>query len=306
LKAGEGALDFTVLAALWGASFLFMRLSVGEFGPVALAGVRVAGAALFLAPLLSLRGLWPDLRQHWRMVAWVGLGNSALPFLAYSYAALSVTAGVAGIFNAASPLWATVIAWAWLGKRPTRSQTLGLAIGFAGVAWLAWLTTDGASFKPDASGVATGLAVLACIGATVLYGGAANLTREKLQGVPPLVVAAGSQLAAAVMLALPTWWTWPAQTPSMKAWWAAILLAVVCTGLAYILYFRLIARLGATRAITVTFLIPVFAVLWGWVFLSEPVTPTMLIGCAVILVGTTLALGLVELPSSKKQNQPAG
>jgi drug/metabolite transporter (DMT)-like permease len=90
--------------------------------------------------------------------------------------------------------------------------------------------------------------------------------------------------------------------PSMKAWWAALLLAVVCTGLAYILYFRLIARLGATRAITVTFLIPAFAVLWGWVFLSEPVTPGMLVGCAVIFAGTALALGLVELPAPKSKN----
>lgn len=298
MKPSRAGLDFIVLAALWGASFLFMRLGAGEFGAVALAGVRVAGAALFLAPLLSMQGLWPELRRHWRMVAWVGLGNSALPFLAYSYAALSVTAGVAAIFNAASPLWATLIAWAWLAKRPTRSQAAGLLIGFAGVAWLAW---DKASFKPDASGVTTGLAVLACIAATVLYGGSANLAREKLQGVPPLVVAAGTQISAAAMLALPTWWMWPAQTPSATAWWSALLLAVVCTGLAYILYFRLIAALGATRAITVTFLIPAFAVLWGWSFLGEAVTPGMLLGCAVIFVGTALALGLVELPSPRRQ-----
>lgn len=290
-------LDFIALAALWGASFLFMRLGAGEFGPVALAGVRVAGAALFLAPLLSLRGLWPDLRRHWRMLAWVGLGNSALPFLAYSYAALSITAGLAAIFNAASPLWATLIAWAWLGKRPTRSQALGLAIGFVGVAWLA---SHKASFRPEAGGVATGLAVLACIGATLLYGTSANVTREKLREASPLTVAAGSQITAALMLALPTWWAWPEQAPSAKAWWSALLLAVACTGLAYILYFRLIARMGATRAITVTFMIPVFAVVWGWAFLAEAVTTVMLLGCLVILVGTALALGLVEFPSAKK------
>jgi len=302
MRAAPGAFEFVVLAALWGASFLFMRVGVGEFGPVALVGVRVGGAVLFLLPLLTLRGLWPEWRQHWRTIAWVGLGNSALPFLAFAYAAQSVTAGVAGTFNAAAPLWATAIAWAWLGERPTRSKLLGLLIGFAGVAGLAW---NKASFKPDASGLATGLAVLACIGATVLYGASANVARKKLHGVTPLVVAAGSQLAAAVVLALPTWWAWPAVPPSGTAWASAVLLAVACTGVAYILFFRLIARLGATRAITVTFLIPVFAVLWGWLFLSEPVTLAMVLGCTVILLGTTLALGLVELPTGLRGSAAA-
>ena len=142
-------------------------------------------------------------------------------------------------------------------------------------------------FKPGGSG----WAVVACVGATLLYGIAANYTRQRLQGVAPLAVAAGSQLSAALVLALPAAWLWPAAAPSAQAWGAAGLLAVLCTGLAYLLFFRLIAHVGPANAISVTFLIPVFAVLWGWLFLAEGVTREMVIGCAVIVLGTALSTG---------------
>jgi drug/metabolite transporter (DMT)-like permease len=128
----------------------------------------------------------------------------------------------------------------------------------------------------------------------VFYGLSASLTKRHLSGVPPLAVAAGSQLAAAVVLALPAAWWWPAVAPPPLAWLTTAMLAVLCTGLAYLLYFRLIAHIGPANAIAVTFLIPAFAVLWGWLFLGEALTPTMLLGCAVILVGTALATGLLN------------
>lgn len=296
MRRGDAA-ELLALAALWGASFLFMRLGAGEFGPVALAGLRVAGAALLLMPLLALRGQLGMLRAHWRPVAVVGLTNSALPFLAYSYAALGITAGLSSIFNATSPLWGALIAWLWLKDGLTRSRLLGLAIGFAGVLGLAW---DKASFRPGADGSATGWAVLACLAATLLYGWSANYTKRQLSGVAPLAVAAGSQLAAAVLLLLPMLWWWPAASPSATAWLAVALLALACTGLAYLLYFRLIARIGPANAIAVTFLIPAFAVLWGWLFLAEGLTPAMLLGCAVILLGTALATGLLKLPADRR------
>lgn len=283
--------ELLALAALWGASFLFMRLGAGEFGPVALAGLRVIGATLFLLPLLVARGQLAALRAHWRAIFAVGIANSALPFLAYSYAALSITAGLSSIFNASTPLWGALIAWLWLKDRPTAWWALGLVIGFAGVLWLAW---DKASFKPGADGLSSGWAVVACLAATLLYGWSANFAKRHLGGAPPLAVATGSQLSAAVVLLPPMWWWWPAQTPSATAWIAVALLAVACTGVAYVLYFRLIAQVGPANAISVTFLIPVFAVLWGWMFLGEKLTLAMLLGCAVILIGTALATGLLR------------
>ena len=280
------AAELFALAALWGGSFLFMRLGAGEFGPVALAAVRVAGAALVLMPLLHWRGQTGVLRRHWRPIFVVGITNSALPFLCFSYAALSITAGLSAIFNAATPLFGALIAWWWLKDRLTPARGLGLAIGFAGVLWLAW---DQASFRPGGSG----RAVLACIAATLLYGWSASLTKRCLSGVAPLAVAAGSQLSAALALAVPAAAWWPPQWPSAGAWLAVALLAVLCTGVAYVMYFRLIAHVGPANAIAVTFLVPAFAVLWGALLLGERVGAPMLLGCAVIVLGTGLATGFL-------------
>jgi drug/metabolite transporter (DMT)-like permease len=290
---GRNLADLLALAALWGASFLFMRVGAAEFGPLALAFVRVAGASLLLLPLLWGRGQGAALRQHWRPLLVVGLVNSALPFALYALAALVLSTGLMSIFNATSPLWGALIAWVWLHDRPGASRTLGLAIGFAGVAWL---SAGKADLRPDASGVSPALGIAACMAATALYGFGANYTRRAAAEVPPLAVAAGSQLAATVLLAPLAFAAWPASPPGARAWAAAMLLALLCTGLAYILYFRLIARVGPARAISVTFLIPAFAALWGFVFLREVPTAEMLAGCAVILLGTALATGVLRLP----------
>ncbi|RZU03044.1 DMT family transporter [Rivibacter subsaxonicus] len=278
--------ELLLLAALWGASFLFMRLGAADFGPLALAALRVAIAAAVLLPLLLWRGEWAAMHRHWKPIALVGIVNSALPFLAYAYAALSINAGLASIFNATSPLWAALIAWAWLGDRLTPPRVLGLAIGFVGVIWLAW---DKASFKPGAEAV--GFAVLACLGATLMYGLGASMSKKWLAGVPPMATATGSQLAAAVLLLPLGLGAWPAQPAPPLAWGAVIALGVLSTGLAYLLYFRLIAHVGPANAIAVTFLIPLFAVLWGGLFLGERLTLTMLGGGALILLGTSLATG---------------
>jgi drug/metabolite transporter (DMT)-like permease len=268
-----------------------MRMGASEFGPVALSAVRVAGATLFLMPLLAARGHFAALRANWKSIFVVGILNSALPFLCFSYAALSITAGLSSIFNAATPLFGALIAWVWLKDRLTLSRVVGLAIGFAGVLWLAW---DKASFKPGGSG----WAVVACMAATLCYGLAASFTKRHLTGVAPLAVAAGSQLSAAVVLAPLALLFWPSAMPSPHAWGAAASLALACTGVAYLMFFRLIARIGPANAISVTFLIPVFAVLWGWLFLSEGLTGAMVAGCAVILVGTALAIGMLKLPGA--------
>lgn len=289
--------DLLLLAAIWGTSFLFMRMAVPAFGAAPLAFVRVGGAALVLLPLLLLRGEAGVLRQRWPTLLVLGLSNSALPFLCFGYAMHQLPAALASIFNAATPLTTALIAWAWLGDPLNRWRGLGLALGFAGVAGLALYKSMGvqgggglATLQFDAP---TGLAIGACLLGTLFYGHAGNFAKRHLAGVPAMAMAAGTQLAAALALAVPAALTWPATMPGWRDWAAAASLAVLASGLAYILYFRLVARVGPTGAASVTFLVPVFATLWGALFLDEQPTWPMAAGGAVILAGTALVLGLL-------------
>ena len=287
-------LEFILLAALWGASFLFMRLGAAEFGPLPTAGLRVALATVFLWPIMLYKGQWPALRRHWRPVLLAGIANSAIPFALFSWAVLHIATGLTAILNASVPLFGALIAWMWLGDRINRLRWVGLAIGFVGVALLASRAPAGTGFKSDSAYWAIG----ACLLASFFYGVSASFARRYLTGVPPLATATGSQLGAALGLALPTLWLWPAQMPGPRAWGAIVAIAVLCTGIAYILYFRLIANAGPSRALAVTYITPVFAVLYGAVFLGERITPWM-IGCALVIVcGTLLSTGLVRTRSA--------
>ncbi|SDL98940.1 EamA-like transporter family protein [Oryzisolibacter propanilivorax] len=281
--------EFVLLSGLWGASFLFMRLGAVEFGPLPTAGLRVALAALLLLPLLVIRGEGPALRRHWRPALLAGVVNSALPFSLFAWAVLHIPTGLGSILNAAVPLFGALVALLWLGERITRSRWLGLGLGFVGVALLAWRAPAGGV---AAQGPAT-LAVVACLLASTCYAVGASFVQRYLQGVPPLACATGSLVGAALALALPTAWAWPARTPSLGAWAAVAAIALLCTGLAYLLYFRLIVRAGPSRALAVTFLAPVFALAYGRIFLGEPITPWM-VGCGLVIVcGTMLSTGLV-------------
>jgi drug/metabolite transporter (DMT)-like permease len=280
--------DFVLLAALWGASFLFMRVGAPEFGPIALIGLRVLIAALCLWPLLWFmqRSATPAMRAHAMPLALVGVSNSALPFTLLAFASLSLTAGFTSLINASVPLWAAVIGLFWLGAKLGQAQWIGLALGVVGMAILTWGKVD---FKPGGSG----LAIIAGLTATLSYGFSTHFAKKKLAGVPPLGVATGSQTAAAIALLPLMIAFWPKANPSVNAWISLLLLGTFSTALAYILYFRLIASLGGQKASTVTFLIPVFAALWGWALLGEAVTIHMLFGGGVVLLGTALTLGLV-------------
>ncbi|HTN50254.1 MAG TPA: DMT family transporter [Burkholderiaceae bacterium] len=284
--------DLVLLAALWGASFLFTRMAVPAFGALPLAELRVAVAAAMLLPLLALRGGLSDLRQRPARFALLGTFNTALPFALFAWAVLSITAGMASILNATAPLFTALVAWIWLRERLSALQWLGMAIGFAGVLWL-----TGA--RLGFSGGSSTLALTAALCATFSYGISASVAKRYFGGVRPLAVAAGSQTAAALLLLPFAIATWPAAVPGVHDWAAAIALGVLCTGIAYILYFRLIARVGPATAMTVTFLIPAFAMLWGGIFLGETVSPAMLAGCAVILAGTALASGWLKLALPK-------
>lgn len=280
-----------LLAALWGSSYLFMRLSAGEFGPVALAGARAGIAALVLLPVVAWRGGLADCRAHWPQLLVVGLTQSALPFVLFSFAASVIPSGLSAILGATTPLFTALIARCWLGDRLDASRVTGLAVGFSGVLWLVQGKTELA-----AGGSSGGWAVAACLLAALLYGFSSNYTKRTLASASPLAVATGTQLASALMLAPPAAEAWPTVAPTPRAWAALIVLAVACSAVAYVLFYRLIARVGAARTVSVTYLIPVFGVLWGRVFLGEPVTPSLAFGCAVILAGTGLTTGLIRLP----------
>ena len=287
--------DYLALGALWGASFLFMHFATAEFGPLATAAGRVAIAAAFLLPIVLIKGLLPDLKKHWKKIFFMGIFNSAIPFACFAFSLLSITTGLSAILNATVPMFGALVAWVWLKDKPALSRIAGIVIGFAGIALLAW---DKATFKPDASGAAPGWAVLACLLACLCYGIAASFAKKYMAGISPMVTAAGSQIGATLSLLVPAVWLWPARTPGTTAWLALLVLGVACTGVAYILYFRLIENAGPQRTLTVTFLIPVFAVFYGAVFLREVITPWMLLCAVVIVCGTALATGLVRFKAS--------
>jgi drug/metabolite transporter (DMT)-like permease len=290
-------LDYLALGALWGSSFLFMHFATAEFGPLATAAGRVAIAAAFLLPIVIIKGLLPDLQKNWKKIFFMGIFNSAIPFACFAYALMSITTGLSAILNATVPMFGALVAWVWLKDKPALSRIAGIVLGFAGIALLAW---DKATFRPDASGAAPGWAVLACLLACLCYGIAASFAKKYMGGIDPMVTAAGSQMGATLGLMVPAIWLWPARMPSTTAWLAMLVLGVACTGVAYILYFRLIEKAGPQRTLTVTFLIPVFAVLYGAIFLREIITPWMLLCAVVIVCGTALATGLIRFKANPR------
>ena len=281
--------DFLLLAVLWGSSFLFMREGAHEFGPFPTAWVRVTLAALILTPVLVWRREVPVFIFHWRKAMSAGLLNAGIPFACYAYALMHINTGLTSILNATTPLFGALIAWFWLGDKLNATRALGLALGFTGVVLLASDVPGGISFKEGGSG----LAVAACLVATFCYGISGSFTKRYLQNVPSLVTTTGSLWGASLGLGIPALLAWPSEAPSLHAWAALGIAGLMCTALAYVLFFRLMTRTGPARAMTVTYLIPVFANLLGVIFLDEVVTHWMM-GCAVVIVaGTALASGLV-------------
>jgi drug/metabolite transporter (DMT)-like permease len=294
--------EFILLAALWGASFLFMHLGAAEFGALPTAGLRVSLAALFLLPVFLIKGVWASFKDRAGKILLVGLLNSALPFLLFSYAVLHIATGLTAILNATVPLSGALVAWFWLKDKPDGSRILGLVIGFLGVALLV-LGKSGFDVPFSGNSGSAGstlIAMGACLLATLCYGLAASFTKRYLAGAQPLATAAGSQIGASLALALPMIWLWPAQSVSQTAWLAVAAVALLCTSVAYILFFHLIERTGPAKALTVTFLVPVFAMLYGAVFLNESITAWTM-GCGVvILAGTALSTGMLRLKALLK------
>lgn len=272
-----------VLAAIWGASFLLLRIAAPALGPAALIEGRLLSASLLLFFVALALSKHLNVRQHWRHYLTLGLLNSALPFLLLAFAAQTLPASLLSILNATSPVWGAVAASAWTGSRLTLRETIGLVLGLAGVGLLVGF--DGATLQPGATP-----AIAAALGAAVAYGVASVYTRSA-RHIEPFANAHGSMWAAALLTAgvLPFFPLVEAPTSGIVA--AVVTLGVLCSGVAYLLYFRLVADVGPAPALSVTFLIPVFGVFWGHVFLGEAIGWHTLAGATVIIAGTALATG---------------
>lgn len=266
------------LAAVWGASFLFMRVAAPAFGPATTADVRmlVAGAAL------SAYFAWVGFDVGWRRWAGqyllVGAFNSAAPFLLYSYAALELSAGAMAVINATSPMFAALLSVPFLGERLSARRGLGLFLGVVGVALV--------SNPLGGDGLAAGAALAAALS----YAVSAVYLRRWGKKLPARGMAVGTQLAGGLLL-LPLAAVFaPTSMPAPLAWANLLALGLLCSALAYLLYFRLIADIGATQALSVTYLIPIFGLLWGALFLGESPTLAMLLGALLVIMGTALVL----------------
>ena len=271
-----------MLAGLWGGSFAFMRVAVPALGPFWLAFLRVAFAFAALFALAMLQRDVPPLRERWRDYLFIGVVNSALPFVLFCYAEQHITASAAAILNATSPFFGAIVAALWLREPLTLRQLGGMSLGLAGVALLV-------GWQPEPLSGSLLAASLACLVAALCYGIASVYAKVRMAAVPSSATALYSQLAATIALA-PAVAVVPAPAPpSMLVAANVLALALASTALAYRIYFRLIANVGPARALTVTFLIPLFGVLWGAAFLGEPLARNTLSGCALVLAGTWLA-----------------
>jgi drug/metabolite transporter (DMT)-like permease len=273
------------LAAIWGGSFLFMRIAAPVLGPAVLIEFRVLLAALFLAAVGWFLKKRLDLRANWRHYFILGFFNSALPFLLFAFAARTLSASVLSVLNATAPMWGALIGAAWMRQAVPGRTVLGLVLGTAGVALLV-------GFDHVASRPGAGIAVGAALCAAFSYG-VASLYARSAKKVEAFANAHGTMWTSAMMV-LPALPFFPMTgSPSIGIAGAVLALGVLCSGIAYILYFRLIEEVGTTSALTVTFLNPVFGILWGALFLGETVGWYTLAGSAITLVGTALVTGFV-------------
>jgi drug/metabolite transporter (DMT)-like permease len=271
------------LAAIWGASFLFMRMVAPVLGALWTAELRfaIAGAAMFAYMIASKQPM--RFGAHWKSYLVLGIFSSALPGSLFAFAALTLPSGYSAILNATTPLWGALIAAAVLGDRITPRTILGLFMGIAGVSFLVRL-------GPIEFSAPVLVATLACLAATCCYGIANVFTKHKADRIDAPMMATGAQLTAALAL-VPLLPFAPAPgnlSPGLTL--AVLALGLLCSGVAYFLYFRLVVNVGPARSMSVTFLIPLFALFWGWLFLDEAIGTGTLIGCGLVVLATWLVV----------------
>lgn len=271
------------LAAIWGGSFLFMRVAANTFGPAYLIEFRVTFAAVALLLIAVYLKKKLTLTAHTKHFFIIGLFNSAVPFLLFAYAAQTLNASTLAILNSTAPIWGALVGFVWYRSPLTAKSVLGMLIGIGGVAVLVGLDTS-------TIGEEAMLPIAASLMASFSYGITTNYTKNAPQ-VPAFDNAHGSMWAAVIWV-LPLLPFLPMRAePSHFEWSSVVTLGVVCTGFAYLLYFRLVSDIGPASALTVTFLVPVFGILWGYLVLDEPVGSNTIIGTILVLSGTMLVTG---------------
>ena len=283
---------------MWGASYLFMRYAVPYFGPVPLIELRVLIAGVALTAFLLATGGSVGWGRFWRGYLFVGAVGLAAPFVLIAQALTAIDASTGAILNALSPLFASITAALWIRDPLTPEKLAGIATCLVGTAVLVGWTPAPMSAREL-------LAASFSVAATAIYGYTIVFTKVRLKGASPLGTSAGTLLMAAATLAFIVPFAPPPHAidsiPPM-AWGAMLGLAIVSTTLAFILYYRLIADVGPVKAITVTLLVPIFGMIWGVLFLGEPLTPGRIAGCIIILAGCSLILGLVRFPVRRAAN----
>lgn len=285
-------LQMFLLAAIWGASFLFLRMAAPVVGPVAVAAFRVTLAACVLLPFALPMMQWHTMKRLGPALLLSGVLSCVLPFMGLSQAARSLPAGLLSILNATTPLWGALVGWLWANEQLSRGRAVGLGLGFSGIAWLSLAHTPMHTGTPW-------MPIALALGSTLMYAVAVHHSKRHFAELAPVVVTTGCLVAASLVLLGPALWLGPQPASNLavvswldvspSAWMALCALAVGCTAVAYLLFFRLIGEIGPSRALTVTFLIPIFGMLWGWLFLDEAITTDMLVCTAVVVAGTQLA-----------------
>ena len=274
-----------LLGAIWGSSFLFIRIAVPALGPFVLMELRVGLAVAALALLAVALGRLPKLRFRWKELLVLGAVNAAIPFSLIAASEINLTASLAAILNATTVLFAAVVSAAWMGEALTKGKVAGLVMGIVGVTVLVGWTP-----------IVLNEVVLVSVGASLLaaffYALGGVYAKRTFAGAPPLSLAIGQQTGAAVFLLPLAATSVPAEAPSMTVTFSALALALLCTAVAYLLYFHLISSVGPTKTLTVTFLSPVFGTLFGVLFLDEPVGVGMILGLGIILSSVALVTGI--------------
>jgi drug/metabolite transporter (DMT)-like permease len=277
-----------LLGAIWGTSFMLMRIAVPEFGPLLTTFLRafLAAAALYLFARAS--GIDFAWRANARIYLIIGLFNTAIPFTLFAWSALHIPSAYMATMNSLAPVFTGMFGFLLLAEKLTPARMLAFVLGLGGVAVLVGV-------GPTTVTLNVVLGVAAGIGAAVCYGFAATYTRMNATRIPSLAAATGSQVLACLALLPLALFDVPGalSAATLQGALSVIVLGVLCTGVAYALFFHLIASEGASKAVTVTFLIPATASIWAWLILDEPVTLGTVAGIAVVLCATALALGLL-------------
>jgi drug/metabolite transporter (DMT)-like permease len=269
------------VAALWGASFLFIRAAVPVLGPIPLIEARVVLAGLALLAVCAARRKLPRMRHRIGAFALLALLSAAAPFTLIAFAEIRLTASIAAILNSTTPMFALVISAVRERRRPSSSQLLGVVLGVVGVTVLV-------GFGPLRFGFALLLAAGASLLAALAYALGGVYAKVRFSDTDPLVTATGQQLGAAALLLMPTLALPPHKAPDSGVILCVLALAFACTSLGFVLFYRLVNSIGSTGALTVTFLVPVFSVAWSALFLSENPGPGTLGGLVIILAAVFL------------------